>query len=109
MDTARGPAAAAMDGDDAACGAFDELRGAVGERSKGIDGLGHDKFSSAYLRDRDLASGKTRRYWPDGRVATSWIFSEIAGFPPAAVVARFTRRGFHRVCRQQPVWFLRRP
>jgi hypothetical protein len=77
-----------MDGDDAACGAFDEFRCAVGERSKDIDGLGHGKFSSTYLRDRDLASGKTRRYWPDGRVAMSWTFSKIAGFPPAAVIAR---------------------
>jgi hypothetical protein len=69
VDSTRRPSAAAMDGDNAACGAFNELRGAVRERSKGIGGLGHGKFSGGCLHGRDLALAKTRRYWPDGQVA----------------------------------------
>jgi hypothetical protein len=92
-----------MDGDDAACGAFDELRSAVGERSKGIDGLGHGKFSSAYLRDRDLASGKTRRYWPDGRVAKSWTFSKVAR--PGSTAAVDDSARFHRAASSEAFGF----
>jgi hypothetical protein len=34
-----------MNGDDAACGPFDKLRGAVGQLDKGICGLDHGKTS----------------------------------------------------------------
>jgi hypothetical protein len=33
-----------------------------------------------------LASGETRRYRPDGRVATSWIFSNVTGLRSTAAV-----------------------
>jgi hypothetical protein len=51
-----------MDGDNTACGAFNELRGAVRKRSKGIGGLGHGKFSG------DVCMAETW-HWPK-RAAT---------------------------------------
>jgi hypothetical protein len=69
MDSTRWPSAAAMDGDNAACGAFYELRGAFRKRGKDVGGLGHGKFSGGCLHGRDLALAETRRYWPDGQVA----------------------------------------
>jgi hypothetical protein len=45
MDAARGPAPSAMNGDDAARGAFDKLRCVVRECQKGAAGFGHDHFS----------------------------------------------------------------
>jgi hypothetical protein len=44
-----------MDGDNAACGAFYELRGAFRKRGKDVGGLGHGKFSGGCLHGRDLA------------------------------------------------------
>jgi hypothetical protein len=50
-----------------------------------------------------LASGETRRYWPDGRVATSWIFSKIAGLGLAAAVDDSAR--FHRAASSETFGF----
>jgi hypothetical protein len=43
MDAARGPSATAVNSDDAACGALDQLCGMIRKRDKRISGFGHEQ------------------------------------------------------------------
>ena len=71
MDAACRPSAAAMNGDDAAGGAFDELRGVIGKCDQRIGGLGHGKLSRMLLQGRDVAMAWARCYWPNGQEAAA--------------------------------------
>ena len=43
MDAARGPSATAVNSDDTACGALDQLCGMIRKRDKRIGGFGHEQ------------------------------------------------------------------
>jgi hypothetical protein len=61
MDAARGPSATAVNSDDAAYGALDELCGMIRKRDKRIGGFGHEQV----LQNNGAWPGYGN--WPDGR------------------------------------------
>jgi hypothetical protein len=62
MDATRGPSAAAVNSDDAAAGALDQLSGMIRKRDKWIDRFGHWQFS------------KNNYAWPGYGIAASWRY-----------------------------------
>jgi hypothetical protein len=71
MDAARGPPPSAINGDNAAGGAFDKLRDVVRECEKGAARFDHDHFSKEKLPARDMTSTPIPFYWPNGWSRTS--------------------------------------
>src|SRR5262249_2523242 len=60
------PPPSAIDGDDAAGGAFDKLRGVARECEKGAARFDHDHCSKEKLPGRDMTSTPIPFYWPNG-------------------------------------------
>src|SRR5215831_8075795 len=73
MDAARGPPPSAINGDDAAGGAFDKLRDVVRECEKGAARFDHDHFSKEKLPGPDMTSTPIPFYWPNGWSRTSLL------------------------------------
>src|SRR5439155_9526174 len=68
VDAARGSSATAMNSNDAACGALDQLRGMIRKRDKRIGGFGHEQVLQNNIAcGRDMTLPRRRGYWPDGR------------------------------------------
>src|SRR5262249_3203893 len=73
MDAARGPPPSAINGDDAAGGAFDKLRGVARECGKGAARFDPDHCYKEKLPGRDMTSTPIPFYWPNGRSRTSLL------------------------------------
>jgi hypothetical protein len=62
MDATRGPSAAAVNSDDAAAGALDQLCGMIRKRDKWIDGFGHWQVLQNNSAWPDMASAHRGGY-----------------------------------------------
>src|SRR5262245_16829450 len=71
MDAARGPPPSTLNSNDAAGGAFDELRGMIRACEKGTARFDHDYFLQVRIAGRDMTSIRISVYWPNGWVRTS--------------------------------------
>src|SRR5262245_29318020 len=78
MNAARGPTPSAMNGDDAAGGAFDKLRDVVRKCGKGAAQFDHDHFSKKHC----LAPDMTSTLPSTGRMAGPETFREQSGASP---------------------------